>query len=466
MSDKTKQTRIDRWENLNFGGTTDWAVDLQEFGRDFGSSDDEDDGEEEDVELVNCGGSYNTLDDISNDSGKIPPRCIPRYILAVLKKMLADSLTEYNKLMGEGYDGKFTIYADLVAQMAPGELRQFLLDNGDTYFTCSITEEISCCRGCYYEHGDNSKDCQHCTLKQCEEITSPWGVPTSWENKTEPCPPDYSKRGLNDDGQQTITWTFKDGQKAAFYDAVLEKTGIEEADITIAPRTAAPIYKPDTACIRGGFKAEYCYRQNWWIYEPRVVRGYDRDDVSNPKTVISDALSKLQDIQEDLAGILIAMELEEWMSSEDDVVDALSLPVLMVEQAVASMKEVIETADEIQEQERKSFILNFLSAILFLLPIAGGAVATISASVGRIILLMGEAGNLAMGIHDIVENPKMAPFAIFGLIIGAQGLRDIGKIGQAAKLRHDMTPDQTKKLSEGIAGKMTKIDDIMKSCRR
>ncbi|KAL7940211.1 glycoside hydrolase family 18 protein [Trichoderma barbatum] len=31
MSDKTKEIRRDKWKQLNFGGTVDWAVDLQEF---------------------------------------------------------------------------------------------------------------------------------------------------------------------------------------------------------------------------------------------------------------------------------------------------------------------------------------------------------------------------------------------------------------------------------------------------
>lgn len=31
MSDKTKESRRDKWKKLNFRGTVDWAVDLQEY---------------------------------------------------------------------------------------------------------------------------------------------------------------------------------------------------------------------------------------------------------------------------------------------------------------------------------------------------------------------------------------------------------------------------------------------------
>lgn len=53
------------------------------------------------------------------------------------------------------------------------------------------------------------------------------------------------------------------------------------------------------------------------------------------------------------------------------------------------------------------------------------------AAVARIALLIGEAGNAALTVADIIKDPTSAPFAILGLIAGAAG----AGVGRSAALQ-------------------------------
>jgi hypothetical protein len=48
-----------------------------------------------------------------------------------------------------------------------------------------------------------------------------------------------------------------------------------------------------------------------------------------------------------------------------DLVDATSLPAFSAEEAIASMKKIVDTADDIIKAEREEFILGFLAGFLF-----------------------------------------------------------------------------------------------------
>lgn len=60
-----------------------------------------------------------------------------------------------------------------------------------------------------------------------------------------------------------------------------------------------------------------------------------------------------------------------------------------------------------------------------MIPFAGEATAAAAgvAAIARIALVVGEAGNAAVTVAEIVENPESAPFATAGLLVGAAGLR-------------------------------------------
>ena len=79
----------------------------------------------------------------------------------------------------------------------------------------------------------------------------------------------------------------------------------------------------------------------------------------------------------------------------------------------------------------------------------------------------GEVGQAALGIYDVANNPESAPLAIVGLILGAAGIRDAAKIGQAARYRRDMTPEAIGKLGGIIKGNLDSIAKVIKTtCSR
>jgi hypothetical protein len=67
--------------------------------------------------------------------------------------------------------------------------------------------------------------------------------------------------------------------------------------------------------------------------------------------------------------------------SRGDVVDSGSLPALMMQFAITSMNKVVETANEIAEQERKSTIANFIMAFMMFIPMAGATAGALGATI-------------------------------------------------------------------------------------
>lgn len=104
MSDETKKKRIEWIRDLNFGGTTDWAADLQDWS-------DGPDGENKldlsGLPVLGCDSSSwpTTLEDLSSNVDSIPANCRGQAILNVLLGHLDDAITHYNEA-AKGYDDK------------------------------------------------------------------------------------------------------------------------------------------------------------------------------------------------------------------------------------------------------------------------------------------------------------------------------------------------------------------------
>jgi hypothetical protein len=98
MSDATKFTRRNYWETFGFGGTVEWAVDLQKFTEDDNlgpQGEDANTPEQDSGVLPSCQGTYDTLEGIKADLGKIPTWCVNQYILQAFLKILRHSMERY-----------------------------------------------------------------------------------------------------------------------------------------------------------------------------------------------------------------------------------------------------------------------------------------------------------------------------------------------------------------------------------
>lgn len=206
MDDDTKASRENYYKGFNFVGTAEWAIDLKQFSGDDGDPDGEW-NEPQPPTLAKCTATYANVEALGADSDSIPQHCVAQYTVQTLGTLLTGAMKNYTDIMDNGYDEKFKIYAKAVAGNAGSSVHDFVYTNGTNYFSCQVMEITTCCSYC--KRKDNqvatNDNCDYCwtggdCYKQCTGLDCGHGngmqsVVSKVINETEPCPPDYSKRG-------------------------------------------------------------------------------------------------------------------------------------------------------------------------------------------------------------------------------------------------------------------------------
>jgi chitinase len=193
MNDPTKARRTDYYKGLNFGGTSDWAVDLdKDYGSDGVGDGDIDSPGNEDGGGPKCesSGSYDSLEKISNDAN-LDAFCAQLYTLYVLQTMLETAISKFYQV-DNGYDSKFDSYTKYMKNGLPETLRlwaHWSNGPGQKYFDC------------VWQPGESQE----------------------WKG---PCPVPRSVLGDTNIGIWTIDMTLRD--KDGFYKALSDETGILE----------------------------------------------------------------------------------------------------------------------------------------------------------------------------------------------------------------------------------------------
>ncbi|KAL3486230.1 hypothetical protein BJX62DRAFT_246961 [Aspergillus germanicus] len=403
-----------------------------------------------------CTASYDDLESIDKDFGRIHELCIGQYILEALQKNFTASLTAYDALMEDGYDGKFKTYAKAVVSASKKVVEDFMYENGENYFGCIVTEEIQCCEYCEDTHHTNHPEinCRCCEVYDCVPA-GPCDNPKvhcdppefRYRNMSQPCPPDYSMRGQSppSDGRytQSVYWTLKDPD--AFWADLYTETGVAQEDIEWKDVNHFPCYPTEKHC-----------GEKHWDYNFPVPSEYDPEDVINPKDVVSKAYDKLKALDPELTDVLDKVKHDEYDGDINELVDAVAMRVLMVSDAIENMQSIVEIAEEIEEAKAKSILFAFLSAIFFFVPVVGEVMGAVSslANIGRIVALLGAAGNVALDVYTIFDDPENAPLAIFSLILTPLALMDVVKVGQAARARRGMPAADVAKLGDRLAGRL------------
>jgi chitinase len=161
------------------------------------------------------------------------------------------------------------------------------------------------------------------------------------------------------------------------------------------------------------------------------------------------------------------ISLGQWMGSSADVVQSLSVPVFMVQNAVEGMEDAKELGEEAEKETAKNQLILILSLVFMIVPFLGdvAAIAAGLVQVARLIAIAGIAGNAALGIQDIVENPEMAPLAILGMLTGGR-LKLPKEFKDAAAFRRAMTGNNIASLGESFAKQDGMIQKIVKTCDR
>ncbi|KAL2256899.1 hypothetical protein VTK26DRAFT_959 [Humicola hyalothermophila] len=442
MSDTTKRTRREHWRSMGFAGTIDWATDLQTFtGDDLRGPEDIDWNEDEELAgpLDPCEDDpYDTVEDVQ-DNPDIPDHCRPVHM------------------------AEFNTYADAVVQGGDAAVRQFMYENGDGYFDCKVWEQRGCCAYCHIHNPGDPDDgvCRYCSDGLCggwvPSCDNPWhegDCSLEWDFfAVEPaCPPDFSKRAGPEpvDGyQQSVEWSLRGDRESDFWADLYTAVGIEEKDI-----------KFEDVERKGcsSMTEEMCLKMNW-DYNFPVTEGFERDDVLNPKDVVEDAYQELQGFVRDLPEAVKRMRAGTYEASAFDLVNAIALPIFMVEQAVTTIQEIADTVDEWDRKKRESIILGFLSAIFFFVPVIGQLAGTVAAlgNVARILVTIGTAGSVALDIYDVVNTEGNDPLSIFGLVLAPLAVFDGVQMARAAAAARSTKHADIKKLGDNIGGKLTSI---------
>ncbi|KAF3484076.1 glycosyl hydrolase, family 18 [Arthroderma uncinatum] len=393
MDDDMKAVRSKFYDSYNFAGTTDWAVDLQEFLDGSGGDDYPDDYEYK----INhdfysaCSKTYTTFKQLEDDKGSIPAHCMEIYIIDVEIAVMEASLKKYKGLINDGYDGKFKTYERYIREQVPGQIDAFMKEKSDLYFKCTERKDVVCCSDCTNAYCgidcDISKDCKdgvHNVDVKCQESAM---------------------------GKHNVTFSLRDSK--GFYKDIGDKYGIEESWINIDRKQSLI----SDGCKYAGKDVLDCLdrQSNWFWYYP--VRGNVK--VFNPKDVIGDSYPKTEELLDRIKIVRHNTEHSDLVQLSD-VLDAASLPALTLETAVASMEKISETAKDIEKKEREEMIISFITGFLFFVPIAGQAAGAAGLTAVRSILrLLGTAGDAGLLLHDIITHPESAFLSVFGALAGA-----------------------------------------------
>lgn len=149
MDDDMKAKRAQFYDSYNFLGTTDWAIDLQDWWDGSGSTTDDTEDKLVYDEWSPCTGSFATLQQLEDRKGSIPAHCLEQYIVDVQVAVFDAALKKYKKLVDDGYDKKFSIWEGYVKQQIPGQIKHFMAtDKADKYFKCGEMTIVTCCNTC------------------------------------------------------------------------------------------------------------------------------------------------------------------------------------------------------------------------------------------------------------------------------------------------------------------------------
>ncbi|EFR05110.1 killer toxin alpha/beta [Nannizzia gypsea CBS 118893] len=436
MDDNTKAKRTSWIQGLNMGGTSDWALDLAGWYpavKGNGTS-----GWKLEPNLVNCDLEAwpSTLEDLDANIGNVPIPCRGMAIMKILTDELKSAVDKYREVSSsDDYKQRFEWYADWVKDSIQPRLRSFTaLKTGEglKYMDCKWSTP--------YRKGEGP----------CTEVNLYY--------------PPHADLGV-----RTIEYTVRDEE--GFYNALLKEAGISKEWIewtTITEPDECPTCPPkDEFCLPKPCSDNY----KEYVNVPSRIPDKNKIRVEDPKDLIDKAILSIDEVL-DLA-YTSSIELNIGLLDADvtDVITALSMPIFMLQDASKSIEEIKKIGKEHHDTKKKQLILNVLSIVFSIIPFVGlaGQAVGIATKFAAAALIIGEIGNVALTIVDIIDNPEAAPFAILGLLIGAEGVRVKGArqaFKDAADVRRALTANSLKSFSEEFVRKDSLLQGMLKKCVR
>jgi len=112
--------------------------------------------------------------------------------------------------------------------------------------------------------------------------------------------------------------------------------------------------------------------------------------------------------------------------------------------------------------------LEIVSIVLIFIPFTGDAaeIAVPLLQLARALSLLGVAGNVGIGIFDIVEDPSSAPMEILGLLLSVFDIRNPAGFAKMGAARRGMKADDVAKIGTLFKSNSDKLESVVRSCLR
>lgn len=412
----------------SFRGVSDWAADLAMDYGDNGTGDaiEVPDGFD-DYESACDYKTYNDLQAVLDDSDGMHTHCVVDAILSALNNMLTEATDNYTSV-SNGYDKKFDAYVRYIEDLVPKAMYNFMIADdggpgeGMKYFDCEYAQE-------------------------------------GRDTITEPCDTFSADDFVLGTYDLTLHPTDEDG----FFEDILENLGISadwvdfEGSLDFSVTCQLPV-------------GSVCPPSTGFRYWYGVPKRRPEIEVADPRDTVESGIGSLDTLKERLAVTSAEVVLGSWTGSYDDVIDTMSMPIFMLQQAVESMeqvKEIGEDQEELEDSEKKEQILFVVGTVLMVVPFATevGLAAAGLTQLARIAAFAGETINTAFGLYEVVDSDGNPLLALMGLLMGAGGLgmagRDAAGFAKMGTKRRFISSDDVAK----IGGVVKRQEDILASLR-
>lgn len=447
MDGDTKADRVNWIKQQNFGGFSDWAIDLESFTGDDTNPGTDDDDEpdfadlsDDDDSATTCGTNPGSLQSISDSLDNLSRRCASLFTLDVLATMIDDSLVLFDE-NNKDYDTKFGYYEKWVKENIDAKLDNFTefgRGEGNQFFKCN------------WKAGKRTGS-GPCTA-----------VPHFWDEET------------------TFEVDFELVDENGFYAAASDKLGIDRDWIAFGNRDK------DYECRSTVNEATQrrpgmgntgapppCSRYYMKRHNVPIKADDSKIKIPSPKEMIVNILPNITSLRETMVttSALVNLGIYDDTQDETDVMDAVvgySMPVLQLSESVDSMKTVKDIGERAHDEDKRNLIMKIISYVLMALPFVGEAIGSVVGSataLARIAMIVTQVGTAATTIADIIEDSDSAPYAILGLILssgpgGGGRLTRQDALGRSAAARRLMKEGDLSKFTDSFKAKDALVKKI------
>ncbi|KAK3331756.1 killer toxin alpha/beta [Cercophora scortea] len=442
-------------ELLNFGGTTDWAVDLQTFTPpdpehyrlDYGSA-------------AGCTKKFAKLEDIPVSTVAGDKMCGIIYALETYHTMLDASLATFTELVnGKDYAKKFGIYAENVVETASDNLQAWLVGNGTRHFDCQVVEKVYCCTTCIAGLGYSASQCKHCVERTVPPtgpciFTSSQNGENNYEARkiSEPCPPDFSQRGIGGStGVESAYYTLKTGKEAQLYADLEAELAFSKAQTYRGDYWFSTLDLSKFPACSPAPKAGICGETEWRYNVPLLdTTKYTTADVFNPTAMIVDSQQDWAALSKRIPDIVTAIRSPDYRVTEttpdpQNYVMSILTAVSLLQTNVAKMQDIIKKADAITKAAKIKAILDWVEVLTFAMPffapvIRGTSAIKYSVEVAKLAKqgirtgadIGGETGRIYAAITE-EDHDKMDGINAINILVGRALGMQIGKLIKVSK---------------------------------